>query len=289
MRREFGGRLPPGLLARSATTARDGSPIDFCEGYNAGMCPVRRPDLSGNQVRIWTLQTSAPGDAVLQFEPTLAPDEIRLAARFRSIRQRESYVLTRAALRLLLGRCLGTDPRSLRFDYGPNGKAALAPPSRVRFNVAHSGDMAAIAVTEDCEIGIDLEQIRPLAELEQISHRFFCEEEAAEISSLPPGDRERAFFTGWTRKEAYVKALGVGLAKPLNSFRVVEKDDSPRTFWVFDGQSESRDSWTVHDLNFASDYAAAVAYGDRQRTLSLIAVGDIAHWFDPRQCEIRKA
>jgi 4'-phosphopantetheinyl transferase len=173
-------------------------------------------ELSGREVHIWTLPTTA---AAVMFEPVLTTDELR-AGRFHFSHLRESFVIAHGALRCLLGRYLGLHSGSLRFSYGSKGKPALEAGAHIQFNMTHSGSLAAIAITAESQIGLDLEQVRPLSDMQQIAAHFFCSEEAAEIMSLPPSERERAFFRCWTRKEAYIKAIGDGLSAPLDGFRV---------------------------------------------------------------------
>ncbi len=232
------------------------------------------PQLSEKDIHVWTLRTRAPGCVVAKFEPLLDPDERARAARFRFSQVRESFVMARGFLRTLLGHYVAADPRGIRFDYGSKGKPALASASGIQFNLADSGDMAAIAFTVDCQIGIDLEQIRQLPDLELIAERFFCSEEVTEIMSLSPAVRERAFFRGWTRMEAYIKATGEGLSLPLDSFRVTVQPDASARLIHLGGDREAAEAWTLHDLYLASDYAATVAYQDRKRSLAIFSVAD---------------
>src|SRR5208282_2181592 len=119
-------------------------------------------------------------------------------------------------LRVLLGHYLGVAPGGIEFSYGPKGKPRLAAPVDVRFNISHSGGLALFAFTLDCEIGVDVEHIRPLRDMQEIASRFFCAEEATELMSLPAHGREQAFYLCWTRKEAYLKAVGEGLSEPID-------------------------------------------------------------------------
>lgn len=235
-------------------------------------------ELSGRQIHVWTFRVGAASDVRGRCEQVLSPDEHSRAARMRFQHPRDSFIGTRGALRHLLGRYLELDPASIRFAYGPNGKPELAQDCGVRFNVAHSGPVAVFAFTMGCEIGVDLEQLRPLPDLEEIARRYFCAEEAAEIDSLPPGERELAFFTCWTRKEAYIKASGAGLARPLSSFRVASVPGEPGTLSLRD--QEATGSWSLHDLALAPGCAAAIAYRDHPRPLSIIPVADLAQFFD---------
>jgi 4'-phosphopantetheinyl transferase len=214
------------------------------------------------------------------FERVLVKHETDRAARFSFSHLRESFVIARGALRYLLGRYLDLHPASIRFIYGSNGKPALASAANIQFNITHSGSLAAVALTADCQIGVDLEQIRPLSDLQHIADRYFCSEEAAEIMSLPPSERERAFFCCWTRKEAYIKAIGDGLSAPLDGFRVTVQPNTPARFVHLGHDTTAAETWTLHDLCLASDYAAALAYRDRQRSLSIFPIVDLAEFLD---------
>ena len=98
------------------------------------------------------------------------------------------------------------------------GNLLFGQPPVIEFNATHSGALTVFAFTVGCQIGVDLEQIRRLTEAQHIAERFFCSEEAAEIMSLRPSERERAFFCCWTRKAAYIKVIGEGLSAPLTNF-----------------------------------------------------------------------
>jgi 4'-phosphopantetheinyl transferase len=236
-------------------------------------------ELSGGEVHIWTLPTTAASATAVMFEPILAPDELDRARRFHFTHLRESFLIARGALRCLLGRYLDLHPKSIQFSYSSKGKPALEAGAHIHFNMTHSGGLAAIAITAGCQIGVDLEQIRPLSDMQQIAARFFCSEETAEIMSLTQGERERAFFCCWTRKEAYVKAIGDGLSAPLDSFRVTVLPDIPAQFVRIGHATADTNAWTLHDLSLGPGYAAALAYRDRQRPLSIFPITDLAELF----------
>ena len=234
---------------------------------------------AGRDIHIWTVRTTAPEAIAAEFEPVLAADEKDRAARFRFDRHRSSFMIARGTLRHLLGRYLDADPASLRFDYGSKGKPVLVSNADINFNVTHSGGLAAFAFTAGCELGIDLEDIRPLTGMESTANRFFCAEEAAEILSLPPGEREAAFFRCWTRKEAYIKATGDGLSAPLNEFRVTVSPDEPARLVHLAHDTHAAGAWTLHDLRLESGYASALAYRDRPRSLCVHPTADPTEFF----------
>jgi 4'-phosphopantetheinyl transferase len=218
---------------------------------------------------VWPVSIQAPESIVQQFQLLLAPDEADRAARFRFDHLRSSYILGRGALRILLGRYLNSPPQDLAFRYGSRGKPALGAPVRLQFNASHSGDLALFAFTMDREIGVDVEAIRLMPDLEDIAKRFFCAEETAELMSLPAGQREHAFFLCWTRKEAYIKGTGEGLSTPLDAFRVVLRPGDPAGIVHLAGDPAGARAWTLHDLRPAPGYAAALAYCDSARPFQL--------------------
>jgi 4'-phosphopantetheinyl transferase len=153
----------------------------------------------------------------------LSADERQRAERFVFQRDRRRYTVARARLRQLLGERLGAAPESLQFAYNRHGKPALArrPGERdLRFNVSHCGEVAAYAFTEGREVGVDVEEVRALPDADEVAMRFFAQRERAAYLSLPASERPQGFFNCWTRKEAFVKAIGEGLSHPLDTLDV---------------------------------------------------------------------
>lgn len=223
--------------------------------------------LTGRDVHIWPVRIQGSAALAARLLPVLSADERERVARFQFEHLRRSFTLTRGALRIILGHYLDVPPGGIPFEYGPKGKPNLAAPTRVAFNVSHSGELALFAFTLDCELGVDVEQIRPMADMRRIAGQFFCEEESAELMTLPADLRERAFFLCWTRKEAYIKAIGDGLSAPLDSFRVTLRPDDPPRFIHLERDTDAAAQWTLHDLNLSRDYATALAYRDSPRPL----------------------
>jgi 4'-phosphopantetheinyl transferase len=224
-------------------------------------------ELDGRSVHIYAVHLDAPEAVAAQFYALLAHDERERAARFRFDRLRYSYTVTRGALRILLGRYLGADPAGIGFLYGSKGKPRLDPPAPIEFNVSHSGTLAVYAFTKVRELGVDVEQIRPLADMQGVAARFFCAEESAELMALPSASRTQAFFLCWTRKEAYLKAIGDGLSVPLDGFRVTLRPGEPASMVHLAQDAAAAAAWTLHDLSLAPEYAAALAYRDVPRPL----------------------
>jgi len=160
---------------------------------------------------------------------------------------------------------LGRDPASLRFAYGEFGKPSLqSEPSvlqdepSVRFNLSHSGELGLLAVAEHAELGVDIESNHARERGEQIARRFFAALEVEALMALPVGERDAGFLRCWTRKEAYVKALGGGLQTPLDGFAVTLGSDEPaRLRWCSDPGELQR--WTLVDLSDVHDDVTAAA------------------------------
>jgi 4'-phosphopantetheinyl transferase len=181
---------------------------------------------------------------------------------------RESYELSQGALRLLLGAYLNIPAHEVAFTIGPRGKPALRNESRLRFNKSHSSGLALYAFTTDCEIGIDLEKVREMPDTDQIAARFFCRAEASELSSLSAQrDTEEAFFRCWTRKEAYIKAVGEGLYLPLDQFQVTLLLKHPARFVHIGNDEGTASGWMLHHIEPEPGYVGAVAYRGQQRAI----------------------
>jgi 4'-phosphopantetheinyl transferase len=201
----------------------------------------------------------------------LSPDEVARADRFRFPRDRQRFVAARGLLRELLGRYLEADPAGLRFAYGPRGKPALADGAgsdRLHFNVSHSGGLALLAFARGRDLGIDLELERPVPEAESIAERYFSPREGAELRRLSPAERPRAFFRCWTRKEAFIKATGDGLSRPLDAFDVTLAPREPARLLRVEGEPEETARWWMEGLEPAEGFAGALAVEGRPARLA---------------------
>jgi len=215
--------------------------------------------LDAGEIHVWSVAVDPGVAAMPRLMALLSSSEQHRARRyvFESVQRR--FVAARAALRLLAGRYLAMPAEVVRFAYGPNGKPHLSPPdaARLRFNVSHSHDLALFAFCAEEELGVDVEWRHDITSADQIVRRMFCPEEVAEWFSLPDDQRRRGFFDCWTRKEAFVKALGRGLEVPLDAFRVAFRPgEQPAVRWRKDRRHEQ---WSMFDVSPADDYSAALA------------------------------
>jgi len=225
--------------------------------------------LDDREVQLWVVRLEASDHTFAQAFSWLSPDEVERADRFRFDQHRRAFVLGRAALRALVGGYLRFPPEEASFSYGPKGKPALSrPPAPLFFNVSNSGDLAAYAFTFDCEIGVDVEHRRRLLEIESIAQRFFAPDEVAELMDLPESERPEGFFNCWTRKEAYIKAVGDGLSVALDSFRVTLQPGVPARMVDLYGSTGAAEYWTLHAFTPDPDYTGAIAYRDQPRAIT---------------------
>jgi len=162
-------------------------------------------------------------------------------------------------MRILLGAYLEADPAGLCFTYAERGKPQLPDHPGLGFNLSNSEDLALLGVVRGAEIGVDVEFQKPMPDLEQIATRFFSASEVAALAEVPAERKKLAFFNCWTRKEAYLKALGVGLAAPLDSFAVtLIPGEAPRML-TLQGNVESASRWFLHHLVPAEEFVGAIA------------------------------
>jgi 4'-phosphopantetheinyl transferase len=174
------------------------------------------------RIHIWRLTLDQPSAQVLELFNTLAEDERARAERFCFEKDRRHFIVARGLLRQILSGYVGVEPRDIRFGYGDNGKPFLRNdiPTNLRFNLSHSDGLAVLAVTAGAEIGVDFEVIQPGRDMDCIANQFFSASEYAVLQNIPAANALETFYNCWTRKEAFLKALGSGLSTPLDNFDV---------------------------------------------------------------------
>lgn len=181
------------------------------------------PSLSAGTVAVWLVELDALAKHADNLISTLSADEQERARRFHFQRDRDRFTAARSFLRHQLAHYIGRPALSLRFDYGPAGKPSLQRSTDepdIRFNLSHSGDYALLAIALGLEVGIDIEQMRPEIDLLSLANHHFSSHETAELKRCPRADQITAFYRIWSRKEACIKAVGLGLQVPLDSFSV---------------------------------------------------------------------
>jgi 4'-phosphopantetheinyl transferase len=216
-------------------------------------------DLGTNEIHIWCASLNQP---VLRFQWLLSIDERMRAERFHFETDRKRFIVRRGILRMILGHYLDIEPSRLQFCYGENGKPALADifgKGTVQFNLSHSEGVALYAFTRDREIGVDIELIRDISEMEQIAERFFSTREKAVFHTLTNSRRKKAFYNCWTRKEAFIKATGEGLSLSLDGFDVSLAPGEPASLLRIEGDRKAASRWSIQEVETAIGFAGAVA------------------------------
>jgi 4'-phosphopantetheinyl transferase len=217
--------------------------------------------IGARDVHIWHARLDWAAADIRRVESWLSADERQRAHRFRFDRDRNRFIVRRAVLRALLGEHLGIAASSVAFVYGAHGKPAVAAPfdrRRLSFSASHSQDLAAVGVALDRPLGVDVEWMKPLVDLEAIARRFFAEREVIALKRVAPEERVQAFFNCWTRKEAFVKASGEGLTRPLDSFEVSLAPDEPARL-LYSADAHERSQWTLQTFAPAPGYVGAIA------------------------------
>ena len=201
---------------------------------------------------------------------TLSADEWMRADRFVYEKHRAHFVAGRGCLRAILAKYMDCKPGELAFFYGEHGKPALASPwdkFQLRFNLSHSAGLALIAVSMRHEIGVDVEHLsRKVGQIKDIAKRFFAPGEYERLCALPQGEQRRAFFCCWTRKEAYLKALGTGLTHSLKNFEV-SLGCKAELLWIKKGNIED---WTLRHLEPAEGYVGSVAIAKKDVEVKVV-------------------
>ncbi|MBK8231193.1 MAG: 4'-phosphopantetheinyl transferase superfamily protein [Candidatus Eisenbacteria bacterium] len=228
------------------------------------------PSLGRDEVHLWRIALAVDQVQRERFHSLLSPDERDRREGYRFDLHRDRFTVRRGALRLLLGAYTGIDPASLRFELSPHQRpeldAAHGVPS-LAWNLTDSDDLALLAVTRDAGVGVDLESVRGIAELEALVASHFSPAEQAEFAALPAESRLTAFYLGWTRKEAWLKAQGVGLGGDLQGFSVTLSPRRPaRLLWVA-GDPAARMRWRFHIVAPAPGAVAAVVVERRPSRL----------------------
>ena len=224
----------------------------------------------GDEIHVWHAALDREEKVLGQLESTLSLEEKARADRFHFVNDRNRFVVARGLLRELLGRYLHEAPAGLEFSYGQHGKPALSgrnASSGISFNLSHSSGLVVYAIARERNLGVDVEHVRPDSAGEDIAKRYFSAREVSDLRTLPPEKRVEGFFHCWTRKEAYLKATGMGLHIPLDSFAVSLLPGLPAQFL---GGVEP--CWHLTAYHPAEGYAAAMVFDGTPSSIEFFSV-----------------
>jgi 4'-phosphopantetheinyl transferase len=232
--------------------------------------PPNHPSLDANTAHVWAVTIDADPTNIDRCLSLLSADELRRAKSFQVDSARRQFIITRAVLRSLLGRYLELSPGQVSIETNENKKPHLAEQDMshgLQFNVAHSGDLALVAVTRGTPIGIDIERHRIMRLAEPIAQRYFHPWEAQAIESASATERDAMFLRCWTAKEAILKAIGIGLTDRLSQFFVPFDKTDVDTWFSIPGLMSRGELCFVRYLDAGKDYHAAVAIAGARREI----------------------
>ena len=233
------------------------------ETINHLWCPAPKDlILADNEIHVWRAGLELPVSQLQRLRGALTVDELERANRFSFQIDRQRFIAARGTLRSILSRYITITPSHLRFHYNRYGKPFLAAEFSahlLNFNLSHSGSMALYAITRKMEVGVDVERVRSDVDYEEIAERFFSANEVAILRTMPTEKKLDAFYTCWTRKEAYIKAHGKGLSLPLDSFDVSFAPWEPSILLITKDEARESSHWRLLDLKPGLGYVGALA------------------------------
>lgn len=191
---------------------------------------MNQASFRSHNLHLWSASLNVADQIYEELEQYLSPDERRRADQFVFSQDHRNFVAARGILRSILARYLNCQPGNIFFNYSTDGKPALGSPElakRLEFNLSHSSGFLVVAVTQGLKVGVDIELLRQMPDMNLIASHSFSECEQKAFSRLPVEETLPGFFGCWTRKEAYLKAIGDGLSIPLDSFDVSLSPENP--------------------------------------------------------------
>jgi 4'-phosphopantetheinyl transferase len=227
------------------------------------------PPVAPAEIQVWRINLASPAAEIARLEILLSAGEKNQAAQFHFDRDRRRFIVRRTVLRQLLVANLGLPPEQIQIESAGLQKpkiAAAQNPRDLRFNTSHSGDVALVALATNCEIGVDIEQHRALPDAGGLALNFFSDLENRLLARLPEHQRLEGFFNCWTRKEAFVKAVGQGLSYPLKNFSVELSPGKPAAILENSDAAEPAEKWSVRSLDAGVGFSAALVFAGKNHT-----------------------
>lgn len=220
--------------------------------------PPEALDQQPHQVDVWRAYLLPLSDSLTEMEEALSSDEKQRASRFLRLVDKNRFIASHSVLRNILTRYLRCEPDQIHFSVNRYGKPSVRDHD-LDFSLSHSGELAMVAVSQTHKVGVDVEHFRTGISSQVIARQFFSKAEFEDLEKLPLDQQEAAFFACWTRKEAYIKAHGLGLSLPLDSFDVSLLPGQPAVIRATRPDPEEAAHWSLLSLEIDSHYAAAVA------------------------------
>lgn len=204
--------------------------------------------LSEGEAHIWRADLELNACFKSSFLKLLSPDEKNRAQKFRFDNDSQNFIAARGILRSLVGKYLEINPAEISFQYNEFGKPGIANNTPLHFNISHSQNMALFAFTNNFDVGVDVEFVNPNIEVKDIAKNFFSKNEIIKLLSLPEEQQALGFFNCWTRKEAFIKAVGEGLSFPLDQFEVSLEPDKPAKLLATHWDPKAVSKWSMYSI-----------------------------------------
>ncbi|MBN2000898.1 4'-phosphopantetheinyl transferase superfamily protein [candidate division KSB1 bacterium] len=211
-----------------------------------------------NQVHLWlfSIVYIRHPERFLQILPE---DEAERFRKYRQKQHRDSFLIRRGFLRIILSRYLKKDPAKIRFSSNSFGKPVVVGNNdRINFSLSHSKELIILALTLEKLVGADIQYNEPSVKFMNIATRFFSDTEIRQLELKSPDRRLAAFYRLWTGKEAYIKGLGMGLSYGLSSFALYEVEES-KSFNLVDPLQNKSHEWQIIQVPVPAGYCAALA------------------------------
>lgn len=216
-------------------------------------------ELNDKEAHVWLVNIDQQTHKINNYWRVLNSEEQQKANLFKFEKDRSCYIIARAVLRILLGNYLAKPPESIVFKTIKNGKPFVYNSKDVQFNISHSKNCILLGFVKKHQIGIDVEYTKRPIEVELIAKSFFAEEEVNNLLALDKCYQNEAFYNCWTRKEAFIKALGDGLAFPLNEFVVSLDCEKTAILLNTKWNEKEKENWTLEAIQVQKNYTAAMA------------------------------
>ena len=242
--------------------------------------PIHPQTASHPEVDVWLISCERSKKVHFSAE-LLSPEERERADRFHREPDGNQFRVTHTAMRMILAQYLKVDPQELSFSAEMGGKPELASEFRstgIHFNLSHSSELALLAVARGARVGVDVECLTPEFPIEEVAERFFSPAEISALKALPGDERLEAFFSCWTRKEAYIKAVGGGFSIPLDGFEVAFGSERAAALVAVRDNPSEVSRWKMYDLQMPKDYKAALVVEGRAHRLSRFSWTPPAQW-----------
>lgn len=232
-------------------------------------------------IEVRTIRLTASQDRLPALLDLLDDDECARARAFRFPHLAAEFIQSHAAMRTLIAEQTGLHPRAIQLSKGKYGKPRVNGETGFEFSISHSCGLASFAFSTQGPVGIDIEKVRVLKDRDALVQQFFSPSEQDELGRLRTCEKQRAFFAVWTRKEAYLKALGTGLVTPPRTVSVtVDPDAAPPVAGAIESAQASC-HWQLMDLRVEAGYASALAYSGGPRPVRItgtVAIATLLAW-----------